>query len=377
MKTAAEQFQMLTDIWPKWRAVAASEAPAPNESSAMKRRATMAVKALYAFYGRVAPTIAWQDTPRILNLEDRDLPPFVSHFRESLIYSVWHKIADPAWVCSQIGYDRRQHIFRLPLNKRTVISRSRISPAGRNRRTLPWFAHTNNIISQFDVDTLAIVELASKLGRLDPQVSKLATIIERLASSCFAAITFDGLCIVLAKPNKITIDENQQLSARGTPAIEWLAEDIANHHRLFAINGEVFLANGKPDLNNIPYTPPRERALLIEYFGWETLFNLVKDRQIGATLQRLDKHVRYGSLFRISFFNQQFLVVRVKNRTAEPDGTFRRYVIPVDPDCRPLPHPNKPHERLGAPQTLTARNAVASTFGMTGEEYEKILGAES
>lgn len=377
MKTAAEQFQMLTDIWPRWRAIAASGAPASGDWPAMKRRATMAVKALYGFYGRAAPTIAWQDTPRVLHLKDRDVPPFVCHFRESLIYSVWHKIADPAWVCSQVGYDRRQHIFRLPLNKRAVIGRSRISPSGRDRRRLPWITDTNNVISQFDVDSLAIVELASKLGRIDPQVSKLATIIERLASSCFAAITFDDLCILLAKPDQITIDENQQLSARGTPAIAWQSEEIEKRHSLFAINGDVFIANDLPDLNNISYATPRERALLIEYFGWETFFDRVKNRQIGAHMQKIDKHDRYGSLFLITFLNQQFLVVRVKNRTAEPDGSFRRYVIPVDRECRPLPHPNKPQEHLGAPQKLTARNAVASTFGMTGEEYEKILGAES
>lgn len=378
MTTAAEQFQMLTDIWPKWRSVAASQAPKEGDRPAMKRRATMAVKALYAFYGRSAPTISWQETPRIIALRDQTTPPFVTHFRESLIYSVWHKLAEPGWVCSQVGYDRRQHIFRLPLNKPSVLRRSRITPATRNRRRPAWIIEAGNVISQFDVDSLAIVELASKLGRLDPQVSKLAKIVERLVSACFAALTFDDYCILLEKPYQITIDENQQLSSRESPAIEWLgACNGGEDHRLYAINGEVILVNGKPDIINIQFSSPRERALLIEYIGWETFFSLVKDRRIGATLNRLDKHPRYGSLFRITFFNQEFLVVRVKNRSPEPDGSFRRYVIPVDPELRPLPHPNKPHEHLGAPQRLTARNAVASTFGMIGEEYEKILGTES
>jgi hypothetical protein len=34
-------------------------------------------------------------------------------------------------------------------------------------------------------------------------------------------------------------------------------------------------------------------------------------------------------------------------------------------------------KELREPQALTARNAVASTFGMTGEEYEAVLGGES
>ena len=60
------------------------------------------------------------------------------------------------------------------------------------------------------------------------------------------------------------------------------------------------------------------------------------------------------------------------NRTAEPDGSFRQYILPVHHECRPLPDPANPNGRFGNTQKRTALNAVASTFGLTGEEYGEL-----
>lgn len=57
-------------------------------------------------------------------------------------------------------------------------------------------------------------------------------------------------------------------------------------------------------------------------------------------------------------------MVRVVNSTPEPDGSHKRYMLRVHPELRPLLD-----EGLGQPQKMTARNAVASTFGLRGEEY--------
>lgn len=46
-------------------------------------------------------------------------------------------------------------------------------------------------------------------------------------------------------------------------------------------------------------------------------------------------------------------------------------VLRVHPECRPLFASGK----LGAPQELTALNAIASTFGKTGKQYR--LAAET
>ena len=49
----------------------------------------------------------------------------------------------------------------------------------------------------------------------------------------------------------------------------------------------------------------------------------------------------------------------------EPDGSFKHHFLRVDPHLRPL----LPDGSFGQPQPLTARNAVASTFGLRGDEY--------
>jgi len=64
--------------------------------------------------------------------------------------------------------------------------------------------------------------------------------------------------------------------------------------------------------------------------------------------------------------DEPIVMVRVVNSTQEPDGTFKTYWLRVAPDLRPMASSGK----LGEPQELTALNAVASTFGMRGEEYE-------
>jgi len=63
--------------------------------------------------------------------------------------------------------------------------------------------------------------------------------------------------------------------------------------------------------------------------------------------------------------DEPIVMVKVVNSTPEPDGSFKDYFIRVHPQLRPMRNTGE----LGEPQELTALNAVASTFGMTGREY--------
>ena len=60
------------------------------------------------------------------------------------------------------------------------------------------------------------------------------------------------------------------------------------------------------------------------------------------------------------------VVVELTNSTIDADGTRRVYHIPVEPELRPLLEGGA----MGDPQRMTALNAVASTYGMRGEEYK-------
>ena len=78
-------------------------------------------------------------------------------------------------------------------------------------------------------------------------------------------------------------------------------------------------------------------------------------------------------------------VVKVVNSTPEADGSSKDYFLRVHPECRPMIHkgltwlqggadpnceqPSSGDFVLGRAQELTARNAVASTFGLRGSEY--------
>ena len=69
------------------------------------------------------------------------------------------------------------------------------------------------------------------------------------------------------------------------------------------------------------------------------------------------------------------MMVKVVNSTPEPNGSFKDYFLRVHPELKPLP--SRPMNSQEARdwfakqkgQELTARNAVASTFGLRGEEY--------
>ena len=78
----------------------------------------------------------------------------------------------------------------------------------------------------------------------------------------------------------------------------------------------------------------------------------------------------FGTLFRKDIpGDEPLLMVKVINATPEHDGTFKDYFLRVAPDLRPLFLDG----RKGDPQALTARNAVASTWGLRGENYDPVL----
>jgi hypothetical protein len=137
------------------------------------------------------------------------------------------------------------------------------------------------------------------------------------------------------------------------------------------------------------------RRVLIERYG--------ADRYLMHSGAQVLHRDRFGALYRKEIEGDEPLVmVRVLNATPEHDGSmtrdealaafpdsyalsssgsmsplrsmpaaarFKEYFLRVSPECRPLLTDNQ----LGEPQELTARNAVASTFWMRGEEYEPAL----
>jgi hypothetical protein len=106
------------------------------------------------------------------------------------------------------------------------------------------------------------------------------------------------------------------------------------------------------------------RRVMIERFGIERFM-----QEAEATVVSEDD---FGRLLEIQVPNDEPLVmVEVVNSTAEPDGSFKNYMLRVAPDCRPL------GVEGADPQERTPVNAVASTFGLTGEQYRAQLLVQS
>jgi hypothetical protein len=78
----------------------------------------------------------------------------------------------------------------------------------------------------------------------------------------------------------------------------------------------------------------------------------------------------FGSLYCKPIADDEDLVmVKVVNSTPEPDGSYKDYFLRVHPELRPL----LANQELGDPQEMTARNAVASSFGLRGEDYAPLV----
>ncbi len=107
------------------------------------------------------------------------------------------------------------------------------------------------------------------------------------------------------------------------------------------------------------------RVMIERYRSGDTVHGIAAYlRDAGAS--RLDRDPDFGTLWRLDGTDATpVLTVEVINRSPEPDGAYRRFLLRVDPELRPM----LGRASFGPPQIPTARNAVASTFGMSGAEY--------
>ena len=88
------------------------------------------------------------------------------------------------------------------------------------------------------------------------------------------------------------------------------------------------------------------RRVMIERYGWDRYLH-----DQGATPVQSD---RFGDLYRTELDGAEIGVVVVVNSTPEMDGSRKKYALLVPPD----------HQ--------TAQSAVASTFGLTANEYQPV-----
>lgn len=102
------------------------------------------------------------------------------------------------------------------------------------------------------------------------------------------------------------------------------------------------------------------RRVLIDRYGADRYM-----RDAGGKVVSVDDWGKLWRLERSRSRDEDIVMVEVINSSPEPDGTFKTYYLRVEPRLRPM----MPDGQFGQPQEMTPLNAIASTFGLRGEEY--------
>jgi Domain of unknown function (DUF6745) len=181
-------------------------------------------------------------------------------------------------------------------------------------------------------------------------------------------IVHSKFCIISDRPEILQVDDQNRPHSDSGPFCRW--RDGAALYSVHGVRLPAWIIE-RADTVTVEKIDAEANAeirrIMMERYGWP---RFLKDA--GAAILNHDD--RWGTLYRRDIPNDEPLVmVEVINRSPEPDGSFRHYTLRVSPECCPLFMDG----RKGRPQKLTALNAVASTFGMTGAQYAQQLAAES
>ena len=177
---------------------------------------------------------------------------------------------------------------------------------------------------------------------------------------------YKGIVLASARPTALNVDEQGRLHASDGPAIAYAdGWSVYAWHGVRLNNPDIIEHPECITIDQVQQEANAEiRRVMLERYGFD---RFIVDS--GAVPIHADD---VGTLYRTDFQNDEPLVcVSVLNSTPEADGHFKRYTMRVDQMCRPL----LGNGEFGKPQQLTARNAVASTFGLRGEQYAPAVEA--
>ena len=201
---------------------------------------------------------------------------------------------------------------------------------------------------------------------------------ESLARSCFMVFSWSGCSILVQHPSVASFDARHRLHRIDGPALAW-----PDGYAVYAVHGirlapdrGAAMASGSLTALQIRGEPNAEvRRVLIDAYNRGDTGRYMRD--VGAEVIHADVD-QLGLSRRLLRIDQPgdepFLAVEVTNSTPEPDGTRKIYTFRCHPELRPLQVPGIRTE-LGDAQELTCHNAIASTYGMYGREYQ--LGVET
>jgi hypothetical protein len=180
-------------------------------------------------------------------------------------------------------------------------------------------------------------------------------------------LPFEGVCFICERPETIQRDEQGRLHNPDGPAVKY-----RDGWGLYAVHGVRLPADiiENPDSITVKRIDSENNAeirrVMLERFGTPRYI-----QESGAKEIAKDD---WGKLYRVELAGDEPLVMaEVLNSTPEPDGSIKVYWLRVHPELRPL----LDNGEFGPAQKPTTLNAIASTFGLTGEEYAGNLLAQT
>jgi hypothetical protein len=177
----------------------------------------------------------------------------------------------------------------------------------------------------------------------------------------------DGICFAAERPTHLNRDEAGHLHCEVGPSVSfpsgwswWHWHGIGVPQSVIEIPETI-----TPDAIHRADHPELRRIMIERYRSGDQCHGIMAYLR-DANARRLDRDARFGTLWHLETTEAApTLMVEVANRSPEPDGAYRHFLLRVDPELRPIYADGS----FGLPQPPTARNAVASTFGLSGAEY--------
>ncbi len=200
---------------------------------------------------------------------------------------------------------------------------------------------------QFDAAWVAVFEALRAFG-LTAETKELAGLCA-ITENCGWWWPFENLCVLTDHPTRLELDTEGRLHSASGPAVGY-----SDGWSIYAWHG-VQVAKAiitRPEsitVRQIQREPNVERRrVLLERYGFDRYLVNGGGQPIHAD--------ESGTLYRCEWPREEpQLMVRVMNSTPEPDGSVKHYVLRVPPTI------------------TTARDAIAWTFQMSGQDYHPII----
>lgn len=155
-------------------------------------------------------------------------------------------------------------------------------------------------------------------------------ILEAFEAGCFFVWVDHDIIRYITKPYVIRVSSQGLLHCENGPALVWGQGVQYFYWKGTHVHRDVVMTPVDAITHQMIDTTPNVemRRILLERVG--------EDRYIEMSeMEPVDHHDKFGTLYFKRFFDGGRPVCRLKviNRSPEPDGTYRIYWLPINPDC--------------------------------------------